>query len=137
MASTPPRVRQIRTAVIIWAVATAIAEGVFLLLSPHLIEWGVLPPGASNRSGPVDSVLAIFTIAAIPVFMLVVVFSLYSVFKNGSRIADGLRGTKCNILVRPDEEAAILIRFTQARPIAIDVFSVRAWTDHPRCNRQT
>ena len=59
------------------------------------------------------------------------------VLKNGSRIARGVCGTKCDILVGTDKEAAILIRFTQARPIAIDVFSVRAWTDHPGRNRQT
>jgi hypothetical protein len=58
------------------------------------------------------------------------------VLKNCSRIARGVRGTKCNKLIGTDKEAAILIRFTQARPIAIDVFGVPARTDHPGRNWQ-
>jgi hypothetical protein len=59
------------------------------------------------------------------------------ILKNCSRIAGGIRGAKCNILIGTDEETAILIRFTQARPIAIDVFGVPAGADHLGRNWQT
>ena len=107
MQNTPTRVRQIRTAVILWVVFTVVLEAVFLLLAPHLIEWNVLPPGASNRSGSVNSVLAIFTILSIPVFVLVVVFAIYSVFKNGTRV--GPRADGPAVVVNPRLQAIWLI----------------------------
>jgi cytochrome c oxidase subunit 2 len=103
MQSTPTRGRQILGAVIIWVVATLVGEAIFLLVAPHLSDWSVIPPAASDRSGSVDSVLAIFTIAAIPVFTLVTVFALYSVFRNGSRARPRVDGP--TVVVNPRLQA--------------------------------
>src|SRR5436309_12683806 len=50
--------------------ATVVGEVVFILLSAHFVEWGILPTGASDRSGEINNVLWLFTVLAIPVFML-------------------------------------------------------------------
>lgn len=67
-------------AIIIWIVASVVGVVVVLLVGPQLAGWGVLPPVASNRANDVDQVLAVFTLAAVPVFMGVVVFAAYAVF---------------------------------------------------------
>ena len=90
--NTPVRTGQIQRAVIIWAVASVLGELIFFLLAPHLIDWRVLPVGASDRSDEINNVLGLFTIASIPVFMLVVVFALFSVFSNGSRVRPQVEG---------------------------------------------
>jgi cytochrome c oxidase subunit 2 len=107
MQNTPTRVQQIRTAVILWVVVTVVLEAIFLLLAPHLIEWTVLPAGASDRSGSVNSVLAIFTVLSIPVFTLVVVFAIYSVFKNGSRVRPRSEGPA--VVVNPRLQAIWIV----------------------------
>ncbi len=86
MDNPPVHVQHLRRVVTIWAVATVVLLGAFLLLAPHLIEWRVLPVGASDRSGEINNVLWIFTFLSIPVFTLVVVFALYNVFAHGSRV---------------------------------------------------
>ncbi len=107
MDNTPSRVRQLRTALILWVVATVILEAVFFLLAPHLIEWTVLPPGASDRSGSINSVLGMFTALSIPVFTMVVVFAIYTVYKNGTRI--GPRADGPAVVVNPRLQAVWLI----------------------------
>lgn len=99
MDNTPVRVRHIRRAATIWAVATAALLLIFFLLTPHLIDWRVLPVGASDRSGDINNVLWIFTLLSIPVFTLVVVFALYSVFAHGSRVRPLAEGPA--VLVSP------------------------------------
>jgi cytochrome c oxidase subunit II len=90
--NTPVRTRNIQRAVIIWAVASVLGELIFYLLAPHLIDWHVLPAGASDRSDEINNVLGLFTIASIPVFMLVVVFAIYSVISYGSRVRPQVEG---------------------------------------------
>jgi cytochrome c oxidase subunit II len=107
MDNTPIRVRQLRTAVILWVIFTVALEAVFLLLAPHLIDWTVLPAGASDRSGSVNSVLAIFTVLSIPVFTFVVVFAIYAVIKNGSRIGPRAEGPA--VVVNPRLQSIWLI----------------------------
>src|SRR5579884_304188 len=100
MQNTPPvRVRNIRRAVTIWAVVTALMLIVFFLISPHFIEWGILPQGASDRSGEINNVLWIFTLLSIPVFAFVVVFALYSIRAWGSRVRPQLDAPA--VLVNP------------------------------------
>jgi cytochrome c oxidase subunit 2 len=107
MQNTPTRVQQLRTAVILWLVVTVVLEAAFFLLAPHFVEWGVLPPEASNHAGGVNTVMGLFTVLALPVFALVVVFSIYSVFKNGSRIGPRAEGPA--VVVNPRLQAVWLI----------------------------
>lgn len=74
----------IRRAVLYWAVLTVILELFFILVAPHFIEWQILPANASDRSGEINNVMWLFTVLGIPVFAMVVIFSLYSAFKWGS-----------------------------------------------------
>lgn len=82
----PVRVQHLRRAVTIYIVVTAALLAIFLLAAPHFIEWGILPPGASDRSDEINNVMWLFTLLSIPVFSLVVVFSFYGVFAFGSRV---------------------------------------------------
>ncbi|MGZ3599900.1 MAG: cytochrome c oxidase subunit II [Ktedonobacterales bacterium] len=79
-------VRHLRRAVTIYLIVTAALLAIFLLAAPHFIEWGILPPGASDRAGEIDNVMWLFTLLSIPVFALVVVFSFYGAFVFGSRV---------------------------------------------------
>src|SRR5260221_1780910 len=75
----------IRRALINWAAGTVVTVVVFLVIAPQLSSWRVLPPIASDRAGEIDSVLLLFTLLSIPVFMLVVIFAGYGVFTFNSR----------------------------------------------------
>lgn len=101
------RVRHLRRAVILWAVATAALLAIFLLLTPHLIEWRVLPVGASDRAEEINNVLWLFTLLSIPVFTFVVVFALYNVFAHGSRVRPLAQGPA--VLVNPRFQAIWLL----------------------------
>lgn len=72
--------RHIVRAALIWLVATVVGIAAVLLIGPQLVGWGSMPPVASNRASDVDSVLLLFTILSVPVFMGVVVFWGYSIF---------------------------------------------------------
>lgn len=78
-------VRHLRRAVTIYIVVTVALVGLFMLGAPHFVEWGILPPSASDRSGEINTVMWLFTLLSIPVFTMVVVFSFYGVFAFGSR----------------------------------------------------
>jgi cytochrome c oxidase subunit II len=72
-------------ATIIWIVLSVLGIVVVLLLGPHMVDWGLLPPIASDRTDEVNQVLRLFTLLSVPVFFLVVVFAGYSVFAFRSR----------------------------------------------------
>jgi len=91
MSVTPSGPRHIQRVLLIWLVCTVLGLLALFLLGPHLSEWGVLPPVASARAGDIDSVLFLFTLLSIPVFMFVVVFGIYSAraFRTEGRPEDG------------------------------------------------
>lgn len=74
----------IRRALLYWAVLTVVLELFFVLVAPHFTEWQILPEVASDRAGEINNVMWLFTVLGIPVFAMVVIFSLYSAFKWGS-----------------------------------------------------
>lgn len=82
----PVAAMHLRRAAIIYVIVTVALAAIFLLAAPHFIEWGILPPGASDRSGEINNVMWLFTLLSIPVFTLVVVFCFYGVFAFGSRV---------------------------------------------------
>jgi cytochrome c oxidase subunit II len=92
MGVTPSRTRHVQRVLLIWFVCTVLGLLALFLLGPHLADWGILPPVASDRAGDVDSVLFLFTLLAIPVFMFVVVFGIYSAraFRSEGRPTDGV-----------------------------------------------
>ena len=59
-----------------------------------------------------------------------------SVFKLPFGIIHYPVGAKCDITVRTDEKAAVLLSLAQPRPVAINILGVRAWPDHPPYERQ-
>jgi cytochrome c oxidase subunit II len=85
------------------ALAITVAVSVVVILFalwglPKLAAGGLLPPVASDRAGDVDQVLMIFTLLSVPIFVFVVVFTLYSAvaFRSPTRpMSDGpaLRGS--------------------------------------------
>lgn len=70
--------RHIRRVTMIWAVATVL--GIILVLA-----WYLPTKVASQQAVDVNFTLALFTVLAVPVFMLVVVFGGYSIFAFRSR----------------------------------------------------
>ena len=84
-AATPASTNHIARAAIIWVVCTVIALVVFFLVAPHVVDWGILPAAASNRSDEINSVMWIFTLLSIPVFFMVVVFAGYAAFAFNRR----------------------------------------------------
>ncbi|MGO8947190.1 MAG: cytochrome c oxidase subunit II [Ktedonobacterales bacterium] len=94
-AATPPdpnnHTNHMLRAVIIWIVCSVVLMVALILAGPHLSSWGVLPPFASNQSNDIYSVMFLFTLLAVPVFCLVVVFGGYSAFNftRRQRPADG------------------------------------------------
>ncbi len=96
-ASTPPApdsTNHMLRAVIIWIVCSVIGIGVLALLGPNLSGWGIIPPIASDRSKDVYNVMFLFTVLAIPVFFMVVVFGGYAAFnftRNHRPAAGGFR----------------------------------------------
>ena len=91
MGVSPSGPRHIVRVLSIWFVCTVLGLLALVLLGPHLAEWGILPPVASDRAGDVDSVLFLFTLLSIPVFTFVVVFGIYSAraFRSQGRPVDG------------------------------------------------
>ena len=89
----------IKRAATIWAVLTVVAMIVYVFIAPQLTSWGVLPPIGADRLKEVNSVLWLFTLLAIPVFMMVIVFAGYAVFTfrgQGRAAGDGplMRGNR-------------------------------------------
>lgn len=75
-------------AIIIWVIASIIGLLVVFFLGPKL----PLPPTASQKAGDVNLTLSVFSLLAVPVFMFVVVFMVYSIFafrSNGRPDRDG------------------------------------------------
>ena len=99
--------RHLLRAVTIFLVVTALLAAIFILATPHFIEWGIIPPGASDRSDEINNVLWLFTLLAIPVFSLVVVFSFYGVFAFGSRVKP--RSDAPAVIVNPRFQAIWLV----------------------------
>src|SRR5271165_624438 len=82
-ASTPPApdsTNHMLRAVIIWIVCSVIGIAILAILGPNLAGWGIIPPVASDRAKDVYNVMFLFTLLAIPVFFLVVVFGGYAAF---------------------------------------------------------
>lgn len=92
MGVTPSRTGHIQRVLLIWLVCTVLGLLALFLLGPHLADWGILPPVASGRAGDIDSVLFLFTLLSIPVFMFVVVFGIYSAraFRTEGRPTDAV-----------------------------------------------
>ncbi len=94
-AATPPdpnnHTNHMLRAVIVWIVLSVIGIVVLIVLGPNLSSWGILPPFASDRSNDIYGVMFLFTLLAIPVFFMVVVFGGYSAFNftRRHRAADG------------------------------------------------
>lgn len=84
MQEVTPGGRHLQGAVLLWVVLSAIGIGALLLAGPHFADWGVIPPVAADRAVDIDTVLMLFTLLSWPVFVLVIVFCGYSVFKWGS-----------------------------------------------------
>lgn len=82
----------IKRAATIWLILTVVAVLVYVFIAPQLTSWGVLPPIGADRLKEVNSVLWLFTLLAIPVFMMVIVFASYAVFNfrsHGRPDSDG------------------------------------------------
>ena len=82
----------IKRAGVIWAILTVVALLIYVFIAPQLTSWGVLPPIGSARLQDINSVLWLFTLLAIPVFTLVIVFAGYAVFtfrSHGRPDSDG------------------------------------------------
>lgn len=67
----------IRRAIITWAIATVVGILVVLWVPPHLVG---LTRSAGNKSNDYNLTMMAFTVAAVPVFMLVIVFALDSLY---------------------------------------------------------
>lgn len=80
----------LRTPIIIWIVLSVILEAVYIILAPTLAQAGAIPPIASDTSQNAYSIMEIFTIMSIPVFVGVVTFMFYSlaVFTTKERPTD-------------------------------------------------
>ncbi len=86
------RPNAIRTASIGWVIFTVIGEVIYLLLAPILAANGAIPVVASQRLADAYTIMYIFTIAAIPVFTLVVTFvgyAIYAFWNKGRPTEDG------------------------------------------------
>jgi cytochrome c oxidase subunit II len=67
-------------ATVIWIVLSVVALVAFILVTPRLESWNILPPMASGTSTDIYSVMFLFTLLAIPIFFMVVVYGFYSGF---------------------------------------------------------
>lgn len=99
MSEARTQTNHIKRASVIWAVLTAVALIVYLFIAPQLTSWGILPPIGANRLEEVNTVLWLFTLLAIPVFTMVIVFAGYAVFtfrSQGRPDSDGplMRGDR-------------------------------------------
>lgn len=70
----------LRTPIILWIVLSIIGEAVYLILAPILANAGAIPLLASDTADNAYSIMKIFTILAIPVFVGVITFATYSLF---------------------------------------------------------
>jgi len=75
----------IRTSLIIFVIASIIGEILYIVFAPILAANGAIPATASERLNEAYLIMYIFTIAAIPVFMFVVVFATYAVLRWRTR----------------------------------------------------
>jgi cytochrome c oxidase subunit 2 len=77
----------VRTPIIIWIVMSVVGEALYLILAPILANAGAIPPIASQLNESAYEIMKIFTILAIPVFVGVVTFLVYSlaVFRSRTR----------------------------------------------------
>lgn len=75
----------IRTSVIITVIASIIGEALYIIFAPILAANGAIPAVASERLSQAYTIMYIFTVAAIPVFMFVVVFCAYAIVRFRSR----------------------------------------------------
>ena len=92
MNETPQNKGHLLWAIILVIVFSIVGGVVAVVGLPAASSAGLLPPVASDRAADVDSVLMLFTLASIPVFMLVVVFLIYSIFafrSHGRPTSDG------------------------------------------------
>ncbi|HKV84265.1 MAG TPA: cytochrome c oxidase subunit II [Ktedonobacterales bacterium] len=85
MSEAQAQPNHIKRATVLWAILTALALLVYVVIAPQLSSWGVLPKLGSKRLDEVNTVLWLFTLLAIPVFTLVVVYAGYAVFTFRSR----------------------------------------------------
>jgi cytochrome c oxidase subunit 2 len=77
--------RHIVLATIAWIVLSIVGEVIAILIGPHMVEWGAMPPVASTRTEDINQVMAIFTYLSIPIFTMVIVYAGYSVMSFRSR----------------------------------------------------
>jgi cytochrome c oxidase subunit 2 len=92
MNETPQNKGHLLWAIILVIVFSIVGTVVAVVGLPAAASAGLLPPVASDRAADVDNVLMLFTLASIPVFMLVVVFLIYSIFafrSHGRPTSDG------------------------------------------------
>ncbi len=75
----------IRTSLIIFVIASIIGEVIYIVLAPILAANGAIPATGSQRLDDAYLIMYIFTIAAIPVFMFVVVFCTYAILRWRTR----------------------------------------------------
>ena len=75
----------IRTSLIIFVIASIIGEVLYIVFTPILAANGAIPAVASERLNDAYLIMYIFTIAAIPVFMFVVVFCAYAIARWRTR----------------------------------------------------
>jgi hypothetical protein len=59
------------------------------------------------------------------------------IFKARFGVTRRMLGAKPNVTVRTDENATVLVCFTQARPVSIKIFGVGARADYPAHYWQT
>ncbi len=77
--------RHLLRVVVLWIVLSVLGDAIVYLLAPHMVDWGILSPVASARADAIDQVLGLFTYLAVPVFVGVVTFALYTIFAFRSR----------------------------------------------------
>ncbi|HEV7130042.1 MAG TPA: cytochrome c oxidase subunit II [Ktedonobacterales bacterium] len=84
--------RHILWASILFGVLAVVGLGIAFAIGPHFVQWGLLPPVASDRAEEINQVLALFSYLSIPVFALVIAYCGYAVFAfrvRGRQPTDG------------------------------------------------
>jgi len=86
--------------VVLWVVFSIILEAIYLIFAPILAAAGAIPTLASDTADNAYSIMKIFTILSIPVFVGVLTFAFYSIVtfrsrgrptENGARIVGNTR----------------------------------------------
>ncbi len=90
----PPH-RELRTAIYIYFIVIIIGIVVVIKLSPWIYSWA---PVASQRAADNFLTLIVFTAVAVPVFMFVIVFGFYNVFRFRHRLSS-----------RPEQDGPYLV----------------------------